>query len=119
MRCDSEYLLQYTFVRVTRIFSFTFTVNFTSYPPKATNFSLIFQQIFCIFITVSCIFYDVIALLSCSKSCTIYNYRLFFELFSIISCIFPCYLFNIIVFLYIFEFFHFSSCIFLSISIYF
>ena len=77
MCCDSEHLPQFTFVRVTRIFSFTFTVNFTSYPPKATNSSLVFQQIFCIFIIVSCIFYDIITLLSCSKSCIVYIFALF------------------------------------------
>ena len=119
MCCDSEHLPQFTFVRVTRIFSFTFTVNFTSYPPKATNSSLVFQQIFCIFIIVSCIFYDIITLLSCSKSCIVYIFCFIFELYSIISCIFPCYLFNIIIFSYFFEFFHFFSCIFLSTSIYF
>lgn len=119
MRCDSEHLLQFTFVRVTRIFSFTFTANFTSYPPKATNFSLIFQQIFCNFITVSRIFHDVITLLSCSKSCIVYTFYFIFELCSIISCIFTCYLFNIITFLHFFEFFLFFSCIFLSTSLYF
>ena len=118
MCCDSEHLPQFTFVRVTRIFSFTFTVNFTSYPPKATNSSLVFQQIFCIFIIVSCIFYDIITLLSCSKSCIVYIFCFIFELYSIISCIFPCYLFNIIIFSYFFEFFHFFSCIFLSTSIF-
>ena len=97
MRCDSEHLPQFTFVRVTRIFSFTFTVNFTSYPPKATNSSLVFQQIFCIFIIVSCIFYGIITLLSCSKSCIVYIFYFIFELSGIISCIFPCYLFNIII----------------------
>lgn len=119
MRCDSEHLPQFTFVRVTRIFSFTFTVNFTSHPPKATNSSLVFQQIFCIFIIVSCIFYGIITLLSCSKSCIVYIFYFIFELSGIISCIFPCYLFNIIIFSYFFEFFHFFSCIFLSTSIYF
>ena len=106
MRCDSEHLPQFTFVRVTRIFSFsfTFTVNFTSYPPKATNSSLVFQQIFCIFIIVSCIFYGIITLLSCSKSCIVYIFYFIFELSGIISCIFPCYLFNIIIFSYFFEF---------------
>ena len=119
MRCDSEHLLQFTFVRVTRIFSFTFTVNFTSYPPTATNFSLIFQQIFCNFITVSRIFHDIITLLSCSKSCTMYNSFSIFALFRIISFIFTRYLFNIVIILYFFELFYFFSCIFLSISIYF